>query len=48
MRQALQRAGVVYADAVEAGEELILTYDAFAGRLVSEHGLRLGIEGDPG
>lgn len=45
VRQALHRAGVLSADQ-EAGEELILTYDAFAGRLVSEHGLRLGIEGD--
>ncbi|HEX5335556.1 MAG TPA: ATP-dependent DNA helicase [Propionicimonas sp.] len=45
VRQALHRAGVLSADH-EAGEELILTYDAFAGRLVSEHGLRLGIEGD--
>jgi DNA helicase-2/ATP-dependent DNA helicase PcrA len=45
VRQALHRAGVLSTDQ-EAGEELILTYDAFAGRLVSEHGLRLGIEGD--
>ncbi|MGV8909838.1 MAG: UvrD-helicase domain-containing protein, partial [Propionicimonas sp.] len=45
VRQALHRAGVLAADS-EAGEELILTYDSFAGRLVAEHGLRLGIEGD--
>ena len=45
VRRALQRAGVLDEDA-EAGEELILTYDAFAGRLVAEHGLLLGIEGD--
>lgn len=45
VRRALQRAGVLAGDA-EAGEELILTYDAFAGRLVAEHGLMLGIEGD--
>ncbi len=45
VRRALHQAGVLSADA-EAGEELILTYDAFAGRLVAEHGLRLGIEGD--
>ena len=45
VRQALHRAGVLSADQ-EAGEELILTYDSFAGRLVAEHGLRLGIEGD--
>ncbi len=45
VRRALRQAGVLAADA-EAGEELILTYDAFAGRLVAEHGLMLGIEGD--
>ena len=45
VRRALRHAGVLGEDA-EAGEELILTYDAFAGRLVAEHGLRLGIEGD--
>lgn len=45
VRRALQRAGVL-GDDQEAGEELILTYDAFAGRLVAEHGLMLGIEGD--
>lgn len=45
VRRALAQAGLLDADA-EAGEELILTYDAFAGRLVAEHGLRLGIEGD--
>lgn len=31
----------------EAGEQLVLTYDAFAARLVSDHGLRLGVESDP-
>lgn len=45
VRRALRQAGVL-ADDAEAGEELILTYDAFAGRLVAEHGLMLGIEGD--
>lgn len=45
VRSALNSAGVLSGDA-EAGEELILTYDAFAARLVAEHGLRLGIEGD--
>lgn len=45
VRRALRRAGVLGEDQ-EAGEELILTYDAFAGRLVAEHGLMLGIEGD--
>jgi DNA helicase-2/ATP-dependent DNA helicase PcrA len=45
VRRALQQAGVLAAD-YEAGEELILTYDAFAGRLVSEYGLMLGMESD--
>ena len=31
----------------ESGEQLIMTYDAFAARLVAEHGLRLGYEADP-
>lgn len=48
VRGALERAGVVDADGVdEAGEQLILTYDAFAARLVAEHGLRIGVESDP-
>lgn len=45
VRTALHRAGVLTDDR-EAGEELILTYDAFAGRLVAEHGLLLGLEGN--
>ncbi len=44
VRRALTAAGVL--DDQEAGEELILTYDAFAGRLVAEHGLLLGVESD--
>lgn len=44
VRRALAAAGVL--DDQEAGEELILTYDAFAGRLVAEHGLLLGVESD--
>ena len=48
VRAALQRAGVVDTSGVdEAGEQLVLTYDAFATRLVSEHGLRIGVESDP-
>ena len=31
----------------ESGEQLVMTYDAFAARLVAEHGLRLGFEADP-
>jgi DNA helicase-2/ATP-dependent DNA helicase PcrA len=41
VRTALARAGVLQR---EDGEELVLTYDAFAGRLVAEHGLLLGLE----
>ena len=48
VRSALERAGVVPAEGVDAGgEQLIMTYDAFAARLVAEHGLRLGYETDP-
>ena len=44
---ALQTAGVVNkAGADDSGEQLIMTYDAFAGRLVSDHGLRIGQESD--
>jgi DNA helicase-2/ATP-dependent DNA helicase PcrA len=47
VRAALLRAGVVEADDAEAlGEPEISTYHAFAGRLLKEHGLRLGIEPD--
>jgi DNA helicase-2/ATP-dependent DNA helicase PcrA len=48
VRTALLRAGVIADRGIdEAGEQLIMTYDAFAARLVSEHALRLGIEADP-
>jgi ATP-dependent DNA helicase UvrD/PcrA len=48
VRTALLRAGVVAESGVdESGEQLIMTYDAFAARLVAEHGLRLGFEADP-
>ncbi|MGO1384045.1 MAG: ATP-dependent DNA helicase [Arachnia sp.] len=43
---ALQQAGVLSGDDAE-GAELILTYDSFAARLVSEFGLRMGMDGDP-
>lgn len=42
VRRALLQAGLADPD---GAEELILTYDAFAARLVAEHGLLLGIEG---
>ena len=41
VRRALAAAGLLDD---EGAEELILTYDAFAGRLVAEHALMLGIE----
>ncbi|MGP3985202.1 ATP-dependent helicase [Streptomyces sp. 3N207] len=53
VRKALLRAGVTDPDPVapggvldgaEPGEPQISTYHAFAGRLLTEHGLRLGIE----
>nr|WP_204920160.1 ATP-dependent DNA helicase [Microlunatus panaciterrae] len=48
VRTALLRAGVIASDGVdESGEQLIMTYDAFAARLVAEHGLRIGFEADP-
>ena len=47
VREALARAGVVDTDGQDdAGEQLIMTYDAFAARLVADHGLRIGVEGD--
>lgn len=45
VRTALERAGVLSRES-EEGEELILTYDAYAGRLVREHGMLLGLDGD--
>ncbi len=48
VRAALVRAGVLSAEGVDDdGEQVVMTYDAFAARLVSEHGLWLGYEGDP-
>lgn len=47
IRTALVRADVLDTEGVdEAGEQVVMTYDAFAARLVSEHGLRIGVEGD--
>ena len=48
IRRALVKAGVLSADGVDdEGEQVVMTYDSFAARLVSEHGLWLGYEGDP-
>jgi DNA helicase II / ATP-dependent DNA helicase PcrA len=48
IRTALVTSGVLSADSVDdEGEQVILTYDSFASRLVSEHGLWLGYETDP-
>ncbi|MFE7562240.1 UvrD-helicase domain-containing protein [Kitasatospora sp. NPDC057500] len=47
VRAALHRAGVADPDDEEVlGEPEISTYHAFAGRLLKEHGLRIGIEPD--
>ena len=46
IRSSLTRSGIS-ATSHDEGEEVILTYDAFAARLVAEHGLRLGIEPAP-
>ncbi|HET7724737.1 MAG TPA: ATP-dependent DNA helicase [Propionibacteriaceae bacterium] len=48
IRTALVTSGVLSPDSVDdEGEQVILTYDSFASRLVSEHGLWLGYETDP-
>lgn len=47
IRGALERAGVLLGADEDQGEELIMTYDAFAGRIVAEHGQRIGAETDP-
>ncbi|MEU6401335.1 UvrD-helicase domain-containing protein [Streptomyces sp. NPDC046985] len=48
VRKALTAAGVTDPDALDPddppGEPLISTYHAFAGRLLTDHGLRLGLE----
>ncbi|MEV4615985.1 ATP-dependent DNA helicase [Kitasatospora sp. NPDC049258] len=46
VRKALVRAQVLEPDEDVLGEPEISTYHAFAGRLLKEHGLRLGIEPD--
>lgn len=48
VRASLEQAGVLSAQGTDvAGEQVVLTYDAFAGRVVAEHGMRLGLDGDP-
>ncbi|MBO1030888.1 ATP-dependent helicase [Tessaracoccus sp. SD287] len=47
VRTALTTAGVLREGTDEQGEEVIMTYDAFAGRLLAEHGQRIGAETDP-
>jgi DNA helicase-2/ATP-dependent DNA helicase PcrA len=48
VRSTLLRSGLIADRGIdESGEQLIMTYDAFAARLVAEHGLRLGFEADP-
>ncbi len=48
VRDALALAGVAADEGPdEQAEQLVLTYDAFAARLVTEHGLRIGVDTDP-
>ena len=42
--KALAKAGVALSGRDDIGEPVVSTYHAFAGRLVTEHGLRLGVE----
>ncbi|MGW4006632.1 UvrD-helicase domain-containing protein, partial [Streptomyces nigra] len=48
VRKALVRAGVTDPDVIDPdrppGEPVISTYHAFAGRLLTDHGLRIGLE----
>ncbi|WP_435847386.1 UvrD-helicase domain-containing protein [Streptomyces eurythermus] len=48
VRKALVKAGITDADSVDPdnppGEPVISTYHAFAGRLLTDHGLRIGLE----
>lgn len=48
VRKALVKAGVTDPDAIDPdnppGEPVISTYHAFAGRLLTDHGLRIGLE----
>lgn len=48
VRQALAKAGITDPEALDpagpAGEPVISTYHAFAGRLLTDHGLRIGLE----
>ncbi len=47
VRAALERAQVLTEGVDDQGEEVMMTYDAFAGRLVREHGGRVGAETNP-
>ncbi len=42
--RSLALAGIAARGSDDAGEPVVSTYHAFAGRLVTEHGLRLGVE----
>ncbi len=45
--EALAKADLIDPDhACDEGRQLITTYDSFVGRLVSDHGLRIGVEAD--
>lgn len=47
VRAALLHARVLDVDGIdEAGEQVVMTYDAYAARLVAEHGLRIGVDAE--
>lgn len=47
VRAALLASGAIDTEGIDdTGEQLVMTYDAFAARLVGDHGLRLGVEGE--
>ncbi|PID98579.1 MAG: ATP-dependent DNA helicase, partial [Actinomycetales bacterium] len=46
IRDSLERGRVLSPDS-DQGQEVVMTYDAFAARLIAEHGLRMGLETNP-
>ncbi|GAA2178310.1 hypothetical protein GCM10009785_00370 [Brooklawnia cerclae] len=47
VENALESAGILGSDGPdESGRQVVMTYDAFAGRVLGEHGLRMGVETD--
>lgn len=46
VRNSLTRAGVALG-AEDQAQEVVMTYDSFAGQLIGEHGIRMGMEAPP-